>query len=302
MTIKADIITKANEIIALANQINEGGNPPPPPPPPPVTGLVNNQCLPSWSNTGLFSGWNIASLPPSIPDNNSANLSSYEAVCAAAPEGSIFAIGDSITQRNTFSQLVADCVAGGKQFVNLGYGGEMMRRLMYRLSVYPNHRAGLNKASGVLFHSGVNDLGFYFDNHPPEVGASGAHNAAIMVGDYHFKDLAMQAKGKWVFMGVLPINEPLATASVAGTTGRDYTGYNADIAMMNQKIKASLETYCTAQYRFIDPLVDMPALFDAQGNLINSTNNDGIHPVPNDYDTIINPTYRAKLVELGVLS
>lgn len=300
MTLKSDIIAKANEIIALANQINDGGNPPPPP----VTGLVNNQCLPSWSNTGLFSGWNIASLPTSIPDNNSANLASYEAACAAAPEGSIFAIGDSITQRNTFAQLAADCAAGGKQFVNLGYGGEMMRRLMYRLSNYPNHRAGLNKASAVIINTGVNDLGFYFDNHPPEVGASGAHNAAIMVGDYHFKDLAMQAKGKWVFMGVLPINEPAATASVAGTTGRDYTGYNADIALMNQKIKASLEAHCTAQYRFIDPAVDMPALFDAQGNLKDEHDDgdDAIHPNLNCYDTVINPVIRAKLVELGVLS
>jgi predicted aldo/keto reductase-like oxidoreductase len=83
-----------------------------------------------------------------------------------------------------------------------------------------------------------------------------------------------------------------------------YAGYNADILEMNNRIKIALQTYCTAQYRFIDPAIDMPALFDAQGNLKDEHDDgdDAIHPNLNCYDTIINPAIRAKLIDLGVLS
>jgi len=306
MTLKSDIIAKAtaakalqDDIIALANQIQEGSNPP-------TSGLIARDCLPTWSSTGAFSGYNLASISatPAIPDNNSANLTTYDATCNAAPDGSIVCIGDSITQRNTFSNIAADCTAAGKQLVNLGYSGEMARRLMYRLNSHPAHRNLMKRASAVVINTGVNDLGYYFDNFPPEVGVSGAHNAYQMV-EIHYKDLAACMGGKWVVMGVLPINEPAATASVASTTGRNYAGYNADITQMNVRINAALQSKINSGIvAFIDPIVDMPTLFDANGNLKDEhdDNNDSIHPNSNCYATIINPCIRSKLVTLGVLS
>lgn len=302
MSLKTDIIAKAtaakalqDDIIALANQINDG--------PPPPSGLIARQCLPTWSATGLYSGYNLASLPAGFPDNNSANLTTYDNTCNASPDGSIIAIGDSICQRNGFSNLVADCTAAGKQLINLGYGGEAMRRLMYRLNGHPAHRNVMNRAAAVLIQSGVNDLGYFFDNFPPEVG-SGAHNAYQMV-EVHFKDLAKCMGGKWVVMGVLPINEAQATANVASTTGRNYAGYNADIVQMNARIKTALQTYApVGSYVFIDPAVDMPGLFDVNGNLKaeHDDNDDSIHPNAACYANIINPAWRAALVTLGVLT
>lgn len=305
MTIKADIIAKANatkflqdDIIALANQIVEGGGG--------SNGLIARDCLPVWSGTGLVSGYSLGTLnaTPPIPDNNSANLNTYDTNCNNAPDGSIVCIGDSITQRNTFSNIAADCTAVGKQLINLGYGGEMARRLMYRLATRTPHRNVMKRASAVILQTGVNDLGYYFDNYPPEVNA-GAHNAYQMVGDKHMPDLAACVGGKWVVVGVYPINEAQATSNVASTTGRNYAGYNADIVQMNIRIKAAFQSKINSGIvKFIDPAIDMPALFDGNGGLKpeHDDNNDAIHPNANCYAAIINPTLRAALVSLGVLS
>jgi len=268
------------------------------------SGLVARDCLPTWSSSGLVSGYNLGTLPSGYPDNNSANLTTYDNTCNAAPDGSIFCIGDSIIQRNTFSNIAADCTAAGKSLVNVGYSGETARRLLYRLNGHPAHRNLMKRAAAVVIQTGVNDLGYYFDNFPPEIGGSGSHNAYQMV-EIHYKDLAACMGGKWVVMGVLPINEPAATASVASTTGRNYAGYNADITQMNVRINAALQSKINSGIvAFIDPIVDMPTLFDANGNLKDEhdDNNDSIHPNSNCYATIINPCIRSKLVTLGVLS
>lgn len=280
-TFNEQAISVQDDIIALANQIDSGQQP--------QSGVYD--CLPVWSNTGIVTGWNLASLPAGFPDNGSADLNAYDASCNSSPDGTIVAIGDSICQRNTFSNISG--------VLNLGYSGEAMRRLMYRLCTHPAHREIMRRAGAVLFMSGVNDIGYYFDNSPPEVGPSGAHNAYQMV-DYYYRDLAACMGGKWVVMGVLPINE----AQAATNTGLDYTGYNSDITEMNARIKSALQNYATnADWVFIDPPVDMPDLFDTNGNLKaeHDDADDSIHPNQNCYDTIINPAWLSGLQALGVL-
>jgi hypothetical protein len=108
--------------------------------------------------------------------------------------------------------------------------------------------------------------------------------------------------GKWVILGILPIDEEQATLN----TGTSYAGYNAELALMNQKMQASLEAHATsAQYVFIDP-ASIPGFVDAQGNMKDEHQAlyngvpDAIHPNENCYNTLINPIIGNALVSLGV--
>jgi hypothetical protein len=255
----------------------------------PPSGRPPLDCLPTWAATGAVTGWSYASIPANDPDNASANLSTYDTSCNNSPDGTIVALGNSIVQYNTFS--------GISGVLNLGYSGETMRRLIYRLNSHAAHRNIMKRAGAVILHTGVVDISYYKDNYPPELGASGNHNSSGMV-EYYFRDLASRMGGKWVIMGVLPINETQAQTN----TGQSYAGFNAEVTRMNTGIKNALQTYCTASYVFIDPPVAMPALFDANGNLRpeHDTNNDAIHPNTACYTNIINPAIQAALTSLGV--
>jgi len=294
MTLKDDIITKANQTKALANAISglqdeiisladTIGEPTSPPPPPPSNGVYD--CLPTWSGNGLVTGWDLNNLgsPAVGAGNNAAAIPSMNTACDAAIDGSIVAIGDSIIQYNPFTEIPG--------VVNLGNSGETMRRMMYRLNNNPSHRNVMKRAGCVITCTGINDIGYFSDNFGNEYNGTMAYNAVGMV-EAHYKDLASCMGGKWIVVGALPVGE----------TAAGVVGYNAEIAAMNAAIQTSLQTYCTADWVFVDPLTDMADLFDTNGEMIQakSRNNDVTHPSDTSYADIFNPAIIAAGLTIGI--
>jgi hypothetical protein len=261
----------ADDILDLVDQLDDGESP-------------SLQCLPIWPpNTGTWA------FPYSLTgdvDNNSANLSVYDAVCNAAPDGSVPCIGNSIVQNNDFSTVDENL-----NFVNLGYGGETMRRMMCRLNAHSAHRNLMNRAKAVILHTGVCDI-----SHPayqPAYGPNSNHNASLMVKEF-FKHLCSSMDGKWVICNVLPINEPMATAYGS----QNFTGFNAEIDYMNQCISQALADHCNAEYRIVDI---KSRIIDANGNLkAELCLPDGGHLNSVFYNNFWNPAIKTALSELCI--
>ena len=284
MTIKDDIIAKANaakalqdDIIDLVGQLDEEEEP---------SGGVFD-CLPVWSNPSLVRGWDLNALgsPAVGPGNNAAAIPSMNTACNNAADGSVIAIGDSIIQYNAFSEL-AD------QVVNLGNSGETMRRMMYRLNNNAEHRNVMKRAKCVIVQTGLNDIAYFSDNFGNEYNGTLAYNAVGMIGA-HYADLAKCMGGKWIIVGLLPVGE----------TAAGVVGYNAEIAAINAAIVASLQAHGgNADWAFVDPLTDMADLFDTNGEMIEakSRNNDNTHPSDTSYSTIFNPAVIAAGLTIGL--
>lgn len=154
--------------------------------------------VPSWNSSNLISG--------ELTEVDFVNRRPViKAAMAAAPDGSICLLGDSIIYSLDASAIAPNAV-------NMGIGGESTRQLLYRLNDTdsnnnPNliHRAG----AGVLL-SGINDgRDSYY---------SSQANARDTVGPYMMDKIQQWLTGKWVIVKLIKVNPSGSNASGVSNT------------------------------------------------------------------------------------
>lgn len=255
---------KAAEIVAIADAI-DAGEPPPPPPPPSNTWPTARDCL-----LGTPTGPTMNPAPGNEQDmaHFNARNALFASHNASLHDGSILFVGDSITEYMP--------VANASQWAyNMGISSDTCRGVLNRIA----GQSVIHRAGAVVLLIGINDLVW-----------EGMHYGvpqAIADVKYMFDLLAPHMTGKWLVLGILPINEGIYP---------NKTIKNADIDQVNAYLATKFAGSSVVKFLNLKPL-----LVDGTGNLnpAYTPAGDGVHPSAAGY-AVITPAISAALQQMGV--
>lgn len=258
----AAIIVAANIAIVEANTIDAGSPPPPPPPSVPPAPL---DCL-----TGTPTKPTMNPAPGNEQDlaHFNARVSLFASHNAGLSNGTILFVGDSITERMP--------VGNASQYAyNMGINGDTVRGVLNRIP----GQSVIHRAGAVVLLIGINDLVW-----------EGMHYGvpqAIADVKYMFDLLSPHMTGKWLVLGILPINEGIYS---------NKTIKNVDIDQVNAYLDTKFAGSSVVKFLNLKPL-----LVDGTGNLNPSYTdaNDGVHPNATGYGVITQQISTA-LQQMGV--
>lgn len=229
-----------------------------------------------WPTATDCLGGTVPSMPSLVAgdvDSGAVNLTYYDRMLDAMPDGAVPFFGHSLVQ----GMAVCEASPFG---VNLGYGGESMRRLLYRLNRTSSKNA-LHRSGAAVLHTGVVDFG----NTGYYGSMTNLQAAATVLGMYggQYKNWIT---GKWVVVG--PVR---GDQRVSGFPA----GYNTSCDHVNASLAGLFSA--TPNIKVIDPTT---AMTDGTGNLTAAFHiGDGQH-LSKAGNSILAGLIKAQLVSLGV--
>jgi hypothetical protein len=196
----------------------------------------------------------------------------YDRLMDGMPDGAIPFLGHSLVQGMS--------VCAASPFgINLGYGGESMRRLIGRM-LRTNYKSAMERAGAVVVHSGIVDL-----NNTSYYGPITNLTAANTVIGMYETRLKPWMTGKWLIVGLVHRDGRVSGAPA---------GFNAACDHVNAALGTMFSSM--SNVRVVDA---NPAMCDSTGNLDPANHTDGLH-FSRAGNAILASVIKSGLEDLGV--